>query len=183
MLDSKLFTILPGNSTGFIFIILISFLLCSHAYVKFNRHLRERHCTREGGSYICHYGQNGVCSSLPVDGVSDADYEDHVRRHHVNASSLGAVASNGSNNSLLISSDRRKLSGSLSRRVSYSDAPHLVTEGSKWTVYSGSQNLPAVLNDPNRGKQVFALNYQSGMVTYFTSVHSLTTFLLSTDLA
>jgi hypothetical protein len=23
-----------------------------------------------------------------------------------------------------------------------------------WTVYSGSQNLPAILNDPKRGKQV-----------------------------
>lgn len=117
----------------------------------FTWHLREKHCTREGGSYICHYGHNGVCSSLPVDGVSDADYEDHVLRHHVGVANMSAGSSNGSSQFRNI--DGRKMSGNLSRRVSYSDAPHLVTESSKWTVYSGSQNLPAVLNDPNRGKQ------------------------------
>jgi hypothetical protein len=32
---------------------------------------------------VCRYGANGVCSSLPVEGVSDKDYEDHVLKHHV----------------------------------------------------------------------------------------------------
>ena len=49
----------------------------------FCQHLRDFHSTREGGSYICHYGPNNVCPSLPVDGVSDRDYEDHVARDHV----------------------------------------------------------------------------------------------------
>lgn len=49
----------------------------------FCRHLRDNHCTREGGSFVCRYGMNGVCPSLPVDGVSDRDYEDHVARDHV----------------------------------------------------------------------------------------------------
>ena len=49
----------------------------------FCRHLRHYHCTREGGSFVCRYGMNGVCPSLPVDGVSDRDYEDHVVRDHV----------------------------------------------------------------------------------------------------
>ncbi|KAK3932956.1 Vacuolar protein sorting-associated protein 54 [Frankliniella fusca] len=115
-------------------------------------HLRERHCTREGGSYVCHYGHNGVCSSLPVDGVSDADYEDHVLRHHVGITNLAAGSSNG-DKKRLSNLEMSKMSGNSSRRVSYSDAPHMVTGSSKWTVYSGSQNLPAVLNDPNRGKQ------------------------------
>lgn len=101
---------------------------------------------------MCRYGHNGVCSSLPVDGVSDVDYEDHVLRHHVGATGLPAIVTNGNNP--ISSLEVRKMSGNLSRRVSYSDGPHLATEGSKWTVYSGSQNLPAVLNDPNRGKQV-----------------------------
>ncbi|KAJ1526655.1 hypothetical protein ONE63_008238 [Megalurothrips usitatus] len=122
------------------------------ALQDFTWHLRERHCTREGGSYVCRYGQNGVCSSLPVDGVSDADYEDHVLRHHVGITSLAAGTANGSSLQLANVEGRRS-SGNLSRRVSYSDAPSLVTEGTKWTVYSGSQNLPAALNDPNRGKQ------------------------------
>ena len=50
---------------------------------EFCGHLREYHCTKEGGSYVCRYGPNGVCPSLPVDGVSDQDYEDHVARDHV----------------------------------------------------------------------------------------------------
>lgn len=48
------------------------------------RHLRDRHCTKEGGSYVCRYGFNGVCASLPLDGVSDRDYETHVAKYHVN---------------------------------------------------------------------------------------------------
>lgn len=49
----------------------------------FIRHLRDNHCSQEGGSFVCHYGYNGVCSSLPVEGVSDKDYEDHVNKHHL----------------------------------------------------------------------------------------------------
>ena len=54
----------------------------------FVRHLRSEHCTKEGGSFVCRYGRNGVCPSLPVEGVSDVDYEAHVEKHHV-GSSLG----------------------------------------------------------------------------------------------
>ncbi|XP_049278060.1 vacuolar protein sorting-associated protein 54 [Anopheles funestus] len=82
---------------------------------EFVRHLRQQHCTVEGGSYVCRYGYNGVCSSLPLDGVSDRDYDMHVTRCHVNAQQK---------------------------------EPHV-----KWSVFSAAQNLPAVLNDPSRGKQ------------------------------
>lgn len=40
----------------------------------------------EGGSFVCRYGYNGVCSSLPLDGVSDKDYEAHVEKYHVSQS-------------------------------------------------------------------------------------------------
>lgn len=49
----------------------------------FVRHLRSTHCTKEGGSFVCRYGRNGVCPSLPVEGVSDVDYEAHIEKHHV----------------------------------------------------------------------------------------------------
>ena len=52
----------------------------------FCRHLRDFHCTKEGGSYVCRYGRNNVCPSLPIDGVSDLDYEEHIMRDHVNQS-------------------------------------------------------------------------------------------------
>ncbi|XP_038112094.1 vacuolar protein sorting-associated protein 54 [Culex quinquefasciatus] len=59
-------------------------LLAFKTPADFVRHLRAQHCTVEGGSYVCRYGYNGVCSSLPLDGVSDRDYEMHVNRCHVN---------------------------------------------------------------------------------------------------
>lgn len=77
-------------------------------------HLRERHSTQEGGSFVCRYGPNGVCPSLPLDGVDDRDFEAHIQRCHAHPPSSTAE---------------------------------------KWSVYSSSQNLPAVLNDPSRGKQ------------------------------
>ncbi|KDR08332.1 Vacuolar protein sorting-associated protein 54, partial [Zootermopsis nevadensis] len=102
-------------------------------------HLRETHCSREGGSYVCRYGYNGVCSSLPVEGVSDEDYEDHVYRHHVFPNQSAIKARRG---------NFRKL---MSQQMS--DQPNVVVVGQEWSIYSAAQNLPAVLNDPNRGKQ------------------------------
>lgn len=50
-------------------------------------------------------------------------------------------------------------SNSMSRKVSScsssSDKQHF--QDNKWTLYSAAQNLPAVLNDPNKGKQVCVL--------------------------
>ena len=56
--------------------------VCFKSSQDFRRHLREHHCTKEGGSFVCRYGPNGVCPSLPLEGVSDRDYEDHVNRDH-----------------------------------------------------------------------------------------------------
>ncbi|KAL2736024.1 vacuolar protein sorting-associated protein 54 isoform X1 [Vespula squamosa] len=88
----------------------------------FIRHLRDHHCSREGGSYVCLYGYNGVCTSLPVEGVSDKDYVAHATKH---ATMQHQRKSNGQS----------------------------LEPGSTWTVYSAIQNLPAVLNDPFKGKQ------------------------------
>ncbi|CAJ0939235.1 unnamed protein product, partial [Mesorhabditis belari] len=49
---------------------------------EFVHHLRNTHLTREGGSFVCRYGPNGVCPSLPLEGVNDIDYEAHLRRFH-----------------------------------------------------------------------------------------------------
>ncbi|XP_071860151.1 VPS54 subunit of GARP complex scat [Bombus fervidus] len=88
----------------------------------FIRHLRDQHCSREGGSFVCLYGYNGVCTSLPVEGVSDKDYIAHATKHAT-------------------MQQQRKSNGQLSE------------PSSSWTVYSAAQNLPAVLNDPFKGKQ------------------------------
>ncbi|CAJ0590259.1 unnamed protein product [Cylicocyclus nassatus] len=53
-----------------------------HDQAQFARHLRVVHCKKEGGSYICRYGDNNVCQKLPLEGVSDEDYEAHIRRVH-----------------------------------------------------------------------------------------------------
>ncbi|CAL7949075.1 unnamed protein product [Xylocopa violacea] len=88
----------------------------------FIRHLRDQHCSREGGSFVCLYGYNGVCTSLPVEGVSDKDYVAHATKHAT-------------------MQQQHKSNGQLSE------------PSSSWTVYSAAQNLPAVLNDPFKGKQ------------------------------
>lgn len=64
---------------------------------------------------MCRYGPNGVCPSLPLDGVDDRDFEAHIQRCHAQ--------------------------------------PPTQPVAEKWSVYSAAQNLPAVLNDPSRGKQ------------------------------
>lgn len=93
-----------------------------HYFAICSRHLRDQHCSREGGSFVCLYGYNEVCTSLPVEGVSDKDYIAHATKHAV-------------------MQQQRKSNGQLSEI------------GSSWTVYSAAQNLPAVLNDPFKGKQ------------------------------
>lgn len=89
--------------------------LSQHSLFRFSfRHLRDKHCTVEGGSFVCRYGYNGVCSSLPIDGVSDKDYESHVENH--------------------LTSTMKEAE-------------------EKWNIFSAAQNLPAVLNDPSKGRQ------------------------------
>eukprot|EP00058_Branchiostoma_floridae_P003686 XP_002589174.1 hypothetical protein BRAFLDRAFT_84932 [Branchiostoma floridae] len=57
--------------------------------MELGRHLRERHCAKEGGSFVCRYGANGVCPTLPLEGVSDKDYVDHVVKEHLSRDDKG----------------------------------------------------------------------------------------------
>uniref|UniRef100_A0AC34FMS5 Uncharacterized protein n=1 Tax=Panagrolaimus sp. ES5 TaxID=591445 RepID=A0AC34FMS5_9BILA len=57
------------------------------SFQEFAFHLRTQHCSKEGGSFVCRYGLNGVCQMLPVEGVSDEDYEKHIRKCHLKKSS------------------------------------------------------------------------------------------------
>lgn len=96
----------------------------------FVRHLRDQHCSREGGSFVCRYGYNGVCTSLPLEGVSDKDYLVHATKH---ATTMQQQQQQHQ--------QQKKSNGQLNEA------------STSWSFYSAAQNLPAVLNDPNRGKQ------------------------------
>ncbi len=80
----------------------------------------------QGGSYTCHYGDNGICNACPAVGISHSDYVGHVTRHHVQT--LPSTAS--------------------------LDRLSFASHNNSWTVYSSTVNLPAVLNDPKKGKQL-----------------------------
>ena len=63
-------------------------LICEDKFIfrntdEFRSHLRQFHCTKEGGSFVCHYGKHGVCQSLPLEGVNSRDYENHVEKVHI----------------------------------------------------------------------------------------------------
>lgn len=101
-------------------------VIINESILSIRRHLREQHCAREGGSFVCRYGYNGVCNSLPIEGVSDKDYVAHATKHATMQQQQ---------------QQQKKSNGQVAG----------LTE--TWTVYSAAQNLPAVLNDPNKGKQ------------------------------
>ncbi|KAF2351243.1 hypothetical protein FHG87_018000 [Trinorchestia longiramus] len=99
---------------------------------SFKRHLRQHHCKVEGGSFVCLYGTNGVCASLPLEGVNATDYVQHVLRQHLQTrvpSFTGAA--------------------SMTEQGSFAGAGHQSEE--KWSIYSAVQNLPSALNDPKKG--------------------------------
>lgn len=102
---------------------------------EFSSHLRQLHCTKEGGSFVCHYGKNGVCPSLPVEGVSDKDYEDHVRKNHTKLEEVK------SESHASVTTDESLYPRPRLPPISFPNA-------SSFTVYSSTQNLPAILNDP-----------------------------------
>ncbi|KAK7104655.1 hypothetical protein V1264_019335 [Littorina saxatilis] len=110
---------------------------------EFAQHLRDFHCSKEGGSYVCRYGMNGVCPSLPLEGVSDRDYDDHVSRDHVYCDTGGARKKTTSQSS----QDGRVHDGH-GPLVSTNTDPNIVQDQYKWTIHNASVNLPALLNDP-----------------------------------
>lgn len=89
-----------------------------------------------------------MCSSLPVEGISDADYEQHIYNNHVSVKK-GYRHSKFLNSSLSSTSD-------------------LSINSDKWNVYSASQNLAAVLNNPNKIKEVNCINLCPYFILYYT---------------
>lgn len=128
------------------------------------RHLREKHSVVEGGSFVCRYGYNSVCNSLPVEGVSDSDYFHHVVKHHAllpvipryERGKLPVEELRGKKNDgnlfLLSPGDSSETSGRKPSGSVGPAEPALESDG-RWTLFSAKQNLATVLNDPNRGKQ------------------------------
>ena len=131
--------------------------------IEFMKHLRQYHATKEGGSFVCHYGVNGVCPSLPLEGVSDRDYENHVRKHHVMEDFRGSnnvvprrslppnPSSTNSTTAPLASLMPSSICTGSSRprpRPSLLSTPTESAE--KWTVYDATTNVASVLSDPHR---------------------------------
>ena len=103
----------------------------------FTFHLRDSHCKKEGGSFTCHYGTNNLCQYLPLEGVSDRDYEQHVLKIHVK-----------------IPAEMTELDLAPVLPTSETPSPpSVVADQQKWTYYKASVNMPALLNDPAKGKQ------------------------------
>ncbi|KAJ7371032.1 Vacuolar protein sorting-associated protein 54 [Desmophyllum pertusum] len=102
---------------------------------EFSSHLRQAHCTKEGGSFVCRYGKNGVCPSLPVEGVSDKDYEAHVKKNHTKHEEIKAEFN------ATVTTDETLYPRPRLPPISFPNA-------NAFTVYSSTQNLPAILNDP-----------------------------------
>ncbi|MFH4983045.1 hypothetical protein AB6A40_009754 [Gnathostoma spinigerum] len=97
--------------------------------LEFVYHLRQVHCTKEGGSFVCRYGPNGICQSLPLEGVSDRDYELHIRRDHANA---------GQDPKLALYPPGKSEDCDDGRRT--------------FTIHSFTQNLSSALSDPRRSR-------------------------------
>lgn len=108
----------------------------------FCRHLRQNHCTKEGGSYVCRYGTNNICPSLPLEGVNEMDYENHITRDHAGKQ----IQWHGRSKSF----EQAEASPPLSTA---DNTPSVVQDQLRWTVYNATVNLPAALNDPNRTKR------------------------------
>ena len=146
---------------------------------QFGHHLRDVHSTREGGSYVCRYGPNNICASLPVEGVSDRDYESHIVKCHIfpnqtkgrqSAQKNPEIYENGLQNNSIKSENRfqrqtnsktnafpKPSNNELIESNSYlSDnrlevKPNVISDSLQtWNVYSSSQNLSSVLNDPSK---------------------------------
>lgn len=131
-------------------------LCVDHAFKtpqEFRLHLRKNHCKKEGGSYVCCYGKNNICGSLPLEGVSDQDYEFHVVKHHV---LTFTIDDDHLQEEKFVENLRQKYAHIFSASQTNSQ-PNVVEDQYQWTVYNCSQNLPAVLNDPRRTKREYDL--------------------------
>ncbi|RWS26749.1 vacuolar protein sorting-associated protein 54-like protein [Leptotrombidium deliense] len=162
---------------------------------KFAQHLREYHSTKEGGSYVCKFGKNGICSSLPLEGVSDKDYESHIAKNHI-FPKRSKQNSNGNTSESSISSHvseeksrkyRKRsrifplpsaavceaMQASSSNKLvdgNIAAQPNLLHEldyQKKWDVYSCTSSLTSILNDPQTAKSVSDVIFTKDWGVYF----------------
>lgn len=136
-------------------------LLCSHKLTfssasEFKNHLRNVHCAKEGGSYVCKYGRNNVCPSLPMEGVDEQDYMNHVERVHITldgrADNIDLVGDNKMVDRVQTPPVIEENGGGTItiQKIpvfKYKDDYLSETDKTGWTCYP-CQNLTAVLNDP-----------------------------------
>lgn len=147
------------------------------------RHLQTKHCTRleatttagqpnGGRPYVCRFGPGGTCSLIGDpqrhqqrfhDPYVDADnddtdddddsandtFEQHVLRHHLQP----ILPTTGATRKTSTASNRTTTSTSVEPTPSISSDTSGAAAAADWTIFSSAQNLPAVLNDPSRGKQ------------------------------
>ncbi|CAA97331.2 Vacuolar protein sorting-associated protein 54 [Caenorhabditis elegans] len=125
---------------------------------EFARHIRQDHTTKEGGSFLCRYGEHGVCQKLPLEGVCDLDFEAHIRRCHTSSQPAGYSSPTSSLVASYTEDSEETASLRSIRLTSDRDTPTI--EKKKFTLHSFTQNLSAVLADPSRSR--------SDLTTFFT---------------
>lgn len=118
--------------------------------IEFRSHLRMAHCVKEGGSFICKYGRNNVCPSLPVEGVHEKDYANHVEKVHIflngRAKNIQLKVPEHSSPPLSPVTKRERRSN---LAITYKDDNLTGSDKTSWTQHP-CQNLSSVLNDPRR---------------------------------
>lgn len=113
----------------------------------FASHLKMVHCRKEGGSYICTYGPNSLCKTLPLEGVCSKDYDTHILRFHVaimGQVSFEVPSLTSSEASLASSANRQASNSSLQDMSKVTDSSsgtgtHQQTEGNNFWLKSMSE--------------------------------------------
>ncbi|XP_054714166.1 vacuolar protein sorting-associated protein 54-like [Uloborus diversus] len=144
---------------------------------EFRLHLRKTHCKKEGGSYVCCYGKNNICGSLPLEGVNDQDYEYHVVKHHV----LTFTVDDDLSQEEAFAENLRQKYAHIFTSSQMNTQPNVVVDEYQWTVFNCTQNLPAVLNDPRKTKREYNLftktwgdSFVDGISLPYTSLPEIT---------
>ncbi|GMT12288.1 hypothetical protein PFISCL1PPCAC_3585, partial [Pristionchus fissidentatus] len=118
---------------------------------EFGRHLRVAHSTKEGGSFVCKYGENGVCPHFPPEGVSDYDFEAHLRKFHTIADIALRPAESGG--------DRTTSSSEMER--------------GNFTIHSCVVNLASALADPGKSRAESALFFSRHWGENYTATQAV----------
>ncbi|KAF1749897.1 hypothetical protein GCK72_016442 [Caenorhabditis remanei] len=96
------------------------------------RHIRQDHTTQEGGSFLCRYGEHGVCQKLPLEGVCDLDFEAHIRRCHTTSQ---PTPYSSSTSSIVAASEDSEEAASLRSIRLTSDRETPTIERKKFTIH------------------------------------------------